>query len=582
MYVGYWSANQQYGKGDIVYFLEKLGYYVCVITHISNDKTKPENDLLFWIRIDRSIFDNYISSLMYPYSIFQSNVNLPSEPQSTPPPEPKTEPEPQPLITIKIKSPRPPSPPKLTTSKSVPPKSEPESDEDNEVLSRVPKLRTPRPRKRIIAESPDDFEDQLRKKLRIEETKIQEYKKSKHLEETTSLKDTLTLLNVDISVKSFILDKYEQVQKASGSDYNKGMNWLKTVAGMPHGRYKNMKVTREDPPHVIQAFFNDIRSRLDKHILGLDEVKQEILEYVARKVSNPNGKGHILALCGSAGVGKSKILRSLAEALELPFYQINCGGLNDVVALTGHSETYVGSKPGKIVEILQNSSCMNPIIYLDEIDKISETKANEINGVLTHMLDEEQNNSFQDNYLSGVPIDLSKVLFVISFNDLSKVNEIVSDRLKIIYIEKPTLEEKVNICCEKMLPEIIQTINFDKNTYIQMDKEVIEYIALHKCEKESGVRQLRKAIEKIMNKLNYDLLVGNVVDLKISKITTDTTTTDTTTTATNTTNTTNTTDTNTTATTTTITKTIYNITTKYVDSAIHYKEKEQAYLSMYI
>jgi ATP-dependent Lon protease len=333
----------------------------------------------------------------------------------------------------------------------------------------------------------------------------------------------------------------------TGTDYSKGINWLRTVVSIPHGKYKELRVTREDGTERIKEFFNGVKEKLDKHIYGLEDVKQEILEFIARKVTNPNGKGEVLALCGTQGVGKTKLIKSLAEALELPFYQINCGGCNDVAVLTGHSETYVGSKAGKIVEALQSSQYMNPIIYLDELDKLSESKSREINGVLTHLLDEEQNNRFQDTYLSNVPLDLSKVFFVLSFNDLSKVDEIVSDRMKILYIDKPTLEEKVLICQEKVIPEIIDSMKFD--FVVAMDKEVIEYIVLHKCEAESGIRHLRKCIEKILYKLNYDVLVDNVESLKYEKNENEK---------------------------------ICMITKHYVDQALVVKNQEQPFLSMYI
>jgi ATP-dependent Lon protease len=322
-------------------------------------------------------------------------------------------------------------------------------------------------------------------------------------------------MNVDLDTKSFIMDKYENTRKMSGSDHSKGMNWLKTVNKIPYGKYKNMAVSKNDSVEIIKKFFTSVKQKLDKNIYGLEDVKQEILEFVAKKITNPDSKGHVLALYGSAGVGKTKIIRSLADALELPFYQINFGGLNDAAVLTGHSETYVGSKPGKVVEILSNSEYMNPIIYMDEIDKIGEHKSTEIFGVLTHLLDEEQNSSFQDNYLSNINIDLSKVFFVLSFNDITKVDEIVSDRLKVIYINPPSLEEKVIICQDKMIPEILLNVNIKDYDTIIIDKEIIEYIISSKTQPEKGVRQLRKNIEKIINRLNYDILIQNLQDLCI-------------------------------------------------------------------
>jgi ATP-dependent Lon protease len=344
----------------------------------------------------------------------------------------------------------------------------------------------------------------LKRKVQQE---VYDYKRKKNNREQESLHDQILLMNLDISTKSFLLDKYENTQKMTGSDYSKGMAWIKIAATIPFGVFKELDVKSTDSPTKIKQFFNKVKDKLDENIHGMQDVKQEILEFVARKITNPDGRGHVLALCGFPGTGKTKIIKTLAEALNMPFYQINCGGLNDAAALMGHSETYVGSKPGKIVEILQTSPCMNPILYFDELDKISECKATEINGILTHLFDEEQNNKFQDNYLSNINLDLSKAFFVLAFNDASKIDSVVFDRLKVIYINKPTLEDKIHICKDKIIPELISSINFDKNRVIEMSNETIEYICTQKCSKETGIRQLRKSLEKVLNKLNYDILI---------------------------------------------------------------------------
>ncbi len=355
----------------------------------------------------------------------------------------------------------------------------------------------------------------FKRKLVELENEIIENKRIKlHNNQVDNLRDKILLMNIDVDTKSFILDKHDTIQKMHGSDYTKSMNWLKNACDIPYGINKPLAITKEAYPEKIKDYFKDIKEKLDESIHGLEEVKQEILEFVARKISNPESKGHILALYGQAGVGKSKILKTLGKALNLPFYQINFGGLNDVSILTGHSETYIGSKPGKIVEILQKSNCMNPIIYFDEIDKISENKAVEIYGILTHLLDEEQNSHFQDNYLSNINIDLSKVFFVLAFNDITKIDKIVCDRLKVIYIDPPNLEDKITICSEKMIPEILKDVKINNDVNIIIDKQVIEYIIVNKTQKEKGVRQLRKNIEKIANRVNYDILVQNYNNFK--------------------------------------------------------------------
>ena len=516
MYVGYWNSNIFYKKGEIVYVEQLKEYFICTLEHMSDDVTLPSKDDLYWVYVS-SMFLSQLGAINYSdmlYKIDNKNDNKKRLKR-----------------TLKIKT-------------SDVKNNETDSDVDlnvqaNDVMSdfdlydtqndeTFPKKDDKKDDKKDKGKNIKSYSDQgeyiqnvkindLKRKLRMIEQDLDDHKrkKSKDENEITNLRDKLLLMNVDLDTKSFIMDKYENTRKMSGSDHSKGMNWLKTVNKIPYGKYKNMAVSKNDSVEIIKKFFTSVKQKLDKNIYGLEDVKQEILEFVAKKITNPDSKGHVLALYGSAGVGKTKIIRSLADALELPFYQINFGGLNDAAVLTGHSETYVGSKPGKVVELLSNSEYMNPIIYMDEIDKIGEHKSTEIFGVLTHLLDEEQNSSFQDNYLSNINIDLSKVFFVLSFNDITKVDEIVSDRLKVIYINPPSLEEKVIICQDKMIPEILLNVNIKDYDTIIIDKEIIEYIISSKTQPEKGVRQLRKNIEKIINRLNYDILIQNLQDLCI-------------------------------------------------------------------
>ncbi|NBP13177.1 AAA family ATPase [bacterium] len=463
MYIGYWCQGYGYARGDIVWCVG--GYYICALNHISDNLTFPNSEDIHWIQITNDFFTLLnITDLQTLPSPFNSNL--------------------APIVTTS-------APPTMSTLAT-------------ESLGKASiKLKDPPPKKKNVAES------KLKRKLKDMETQLESHRKKRNTLDLTDLREQLLLLKTDMTTKSYIIDKYDNSKNSSGSDHAKNIAWLKTVSKLPYGKYKTFPVTVDSSELELSNFFKDVKAKLDKSILGLEPVKQEIMEYLARKITNPDGKGHVLALCGVKGVGKTKIIKSLASALDLPFYQINFGGLNDVNIITGHSETYVGSKPGKIVEILVNAGYMNPIIYLDEIDKMSETKSREINGILTHMLDEEQNDKFQDNYLSNINIDLSKVLFVIAFNDITKVDEIVSDRMTTIVVNPPTFDDKLQICKEKMIPEIIETVNFRSNWEICIPDDVIEHI-IRKNQDEQGVRQLKKNIEKLMFKLNYDILTSNI------------------------------------------------------------------------
>jgi ATP-dependent Lon protease len=519
MYAGYWLANINYRKGDIVFVGELLEYYICIKPHKSNNLTFPNKIDMYWVSISSTFLDTLI----------KNNSNNPNNPNYT---KENVEDD-----IIKLKPIKTNTILKIITTnldnylddeftstfsdnfdKDLKDKQESESKQkkykrknNNGTLS----VRQGTTTKELSDDGKcaDYIEKQndLKKRLRCIEDELQNHKRRKldKDEELSNLRDRLLLMNMDLNTKSFVIDKYDNTSKMCGSDYSKAINWIKTVSKIPYGKYKHMPVTKDDSQEKIKQFFDQVKQRLDKNIYGLEDVKQEIMEFVAKKITNPNSRGHVLALYGHAGVGKTKLIRSLADALELPFYQINFGGLNDVSVLTGHSETYVGSKPGKIVDIFTNSEYMNPIVYLDEIDKISENKATEIFGTLTHLLDEEQNTEFQDNYLSNITLDLSKVFFVLAFNDITKVDDIVSDRLKIIYIDPPNLEDKLIICQDKIIPDILNSVKLKDNFNIIIDKEVIEYIISSKTSKESGVRQLRKNIEKIINRLNYDILIGN-------------------------------------------------------------------------
>lgn len=542
MYIGYWAENISYKIGNIVYVEDLLEYYICIKDHVSDHLSFPNKDDLYWLYISSTFLDYFKSN----YATYDQKDDLLDDNFD----ESNSEDDSKKNNLRKLK---------IITSN----------------LKNYKRLS--RPSNKQSYSDDDEYKqnescNELKRKLSYVEKDMFDYKKRKLSNEVDvcNLRDRLMLTNIDIETKLFLVDKYDSTVKMSGSDYSKGINWLKTACKIPYGKYKQMVVDKNDDLEKIKSYFDNIKVKLDSDIYGLEDVKQEILEFVARKISNPDSKGHVLALYGSAGVGKSKIIKSLAEALDWPFYQINFGGLNDVSLLTGHSETYVGSKPGKLVEILTNCDYMNPIIYLDEIDKISESKSTEIFGILTHLLDEEQNNKFQDNYLSNINIDLSKAFFVLAFNDIDKIDAIVSDRLKIIYINPPQLQDKLIICQDKMIPEIIKSINLCDNSLmlkqseqdctdnkgkgtnaldIFISKELLEYIIVNKTVQEKGVRQLRKNIEKIFYRLNFDMLTGNYNKLKIES---------------------------------TSEKHLVIITKTYVDNILTTSETESRYLDMYI
>ena len=224
-------------------------------------------------------------------------------------------------------------------------------------------------------------------------------------------------------------------------------------------------------------------------------------------MKNPDSGGNVLAIQGPMGNGKTTLVKEgISKVLNRPFHFIALGGASDSAYFDGHCYTYEGSHWGRIVQILQESKCMNPVIYFDELDKISDTtKGDEITHMLTHLTDPSQNSLFQDNYFPGVNLDLSKALFIFSYNDESKVNKILKDRMYVIHTKGFKTDDKIKICNEYLIPDIFRTFAFSKEEIIFSD-EIIKNIIEKYTHGEEGVRNLKRCIETIVSKINIHIL----------------------------------------------------------------------------
>ena len=207
------------------------------------------------------------------------------------------------------------------------------------------------------------------------------------------------------------------------------------------------------------------------------------------------------------GNGKTTLVKEgIAKAIDRPFAFITLGGASDSSFFDGHNFTYEGSRWGRIVEILIESKCMNPIFYFDELDKVSDTyKGQEIIHLLTHLTDQSQNDRFQDNYFSGINLDLSKALFIFSFNDESRIDRVLKDRMYVINTKGFNTKDKIEIANNYLLPELLNTFKYHNN--IVFDNDIIKHIIDNFTHKEQGVRNLKRCIETIISKVNmYELL----------------------------------------------------------------------------
>ena len=353
--------------------------------------------------------------------------------------------------------------------------------------------------------------------------------KQKHISELEEIKKInksniplrFKILNseMDIKTKSIAIENIEKLGEmdVSTGEYCKMDKWINGLIKIPFGKFQELEITDKNTNDEKREFLYKTYSTLDKAIYGHKEAKMHILQVIGKWIKNPISQGNVLALQGPMGNGKTTLVKEgIAKAINRPFAFIALGGASDSAFFDGHAYTYEGSHWGRIIDILIESKCMNPIIYFDELDKVSETfKGEEIIHLLTHLTDPSQNTLFQDNYFPGVHIDLSKSLFIFSFNDETKVDRILKDRMYVINTKGFKPEDKVEICNNYILPELLETFMFNKED-ITFDKEAIEFIIDVYTEKEEGVRNLKRCLETIISKVNiYNLSQANREDNKI-------------------------------------------------------------------
>ena len=250
------------------------------------------------------------------------------------------------------------------------------------------------------------------------------------------------------------------------------------------------------------VFMSQAKKCLDDAVFGQDESKLQILQFISTKVANPTGRGLSLLLVGPPGVGKTSLIKNgISKALGWPFQFISLGGDSDASTYTGHQLVYESSHCGKIVNSLIAAKSMSCVLLFDEVDKISATpKGEEVQNLLIHLTDPVQNADFEDKYLAGVPIDLSKVMFVFSANDLSKIDKVLLDRLNVIQLNGYDMKQKIQIAENYLLPSALKEVNLVER--VGINREVIRYVIEHYASEETGVRELKRSLEQIVQKVN--------------------------------------------------------------------------------
>ncbi len=288
----------------------------------------------------------------------------------------------------------------------------------------------------------------------------------------------------------------------------------------------------------------NLEKDFDKHIYKMDDVKNELVNYLCKKCTNPNSTKNILGLYGSPGIGKTKIIQTLSNLLNYPMYTIPLGGIKDSSYLLGHNYTFVESNYGEIVRALVKTKIMNPIIYFDELDKISESNnGKEIYSLLTFITDPSQNTFFKDHYFGSndITFDLSKVFFIFTFNDITKIDSVLLNRINLINVSDYSISDTKIILKDYNIKNILHNIN-PKFTNIHFEEECFDYIL--NSHPKLTIREYIFLFEKIIMEINKLIFLDKKPFEDFLNITID------------------------------IFKSIYN--------NINVKKKEQLYLSMYL
>ena len=331
------------------------------------------------------------------------------------------------------------------------------------------------------------------------------------------LKSKMSFQNKVIAYKKMeIMETYEDTDTG---EYAKYKNWLDTLLSVPFGVYDNLPITMDSSKQDLQKYIRDVRHTLDRNLSFLEKPKDQVINIVSQMIRNPDCNINAIGLFGSRGVGKSELVASISEALGRPYRMISLGGESDASSLTGHGFTYIGSTPGRFIEILKETKTMNPIILVDELDKVSETNhGKEIIGTLIHLTDSTTNSRYNlDKYFSGIEFDLSKVLFVFTYNDETKIDPILADRLFKIKVDNYNQKEKFEITNKHLVSKILHKLNLNN---IKFSEEAIDYL-VQLSKDDQGMRNIKTKINIILTRINVLLLTDpndQIINLKYKKL----------------------------------------------------------------
>jgi ATP-dependent Lon protease len=373
-----------------------------------------------------------------------------------------------------------------------------------------------RPRVIVDDEEEDDVPIKLYRKERNYFEEMSKKEKKKTIKQMFAVSELLgdtevpykfRVLSLDTSpkIQTEIIRKVDAMTRMGNEsgETQKLRNWVDAILRVPFGKNIPLPVTCKDEPRTCADFLKTSRSTLEKATYGMLPAKTQIMQILAQWISNPDSVGNCIAMKGPMGTGKTSFARNgIANVLKRPFMFFSLGGASDIAHYSGHSYTYEGSMWGRIIDAIMQAGCMNPVLYFDELDKISGTPhGEEITSMLIHLTDRSQNTQYHDRYFAGIDFDLSQCLFVFSFNDESKVHPVLKDRMSVIQCSGYTNDEKKIIVANYVWPDVLKHAGI-KREDLTATEDAAEYIIREYSNGEQGMRNIIRVVETVVSRVN--------------------------------------------------------------------------------
>jgi len=347
------------------------------------------------------------------------------------------------------------------------------------------------------------------KRLTAEDRKLENKIKEK-IVCNKSMKQRILNSNHTLEAKSIMFQKYLCMLDMSefSEEYLKIKNWLDIVLSVP----TSVKpIFNSNSIDELNTVIKCVYDKLNSNLFGQTGVKERILELIGSMFVNKDKKRNSICMVGEPGVGKTAFARHLAEALKLPFYQISLGGITDSSQIKGHSSTYIGAKPGQIINSLIHMKQLNGILLLDEFDKLK-YKGSNVSNAFLDILDYTQNHEFRDEFMPEIPVDLSKLIILVSVNNIEDVNYIVADRMPLLFFKDYNIDDKVLIGLNYLIPRIELELGFLKGEVV-ISTEIMEYIVSKNSSENAGVRDLEKDLQKLFERINILKLTSSDINI---------------------------------------------------------------------